>query len=129
MISTRLEHVNITVSDPSKTAIWLADVFGWHIRWQGEAINGGYTIHIGTDDHYLAIYNPKQPLVSGNISYTQRGGLNHVAIVVDDLDAVEARVVAAGFTPVNHADYEPGRRFYFRDNDNVEYEIVSYDVA
>ncbi|HBR42432.1 MAG TPA: glyoxalase, partial [Sulfitobacter pontiacus] len=31
------------------------------------------------------------------------------------------------FTPVNHADYEPGRRFYFRDHDGVEYELVQYD--
>lgn len=127
MTQTRLEHTNITVSDPAKTATWLAEVFGWKIRWQGEAISGGHTIHIGTDDHYLAIYNPNVPLEAGNSSYTMRGGLNHVGIVVDDLDAVEARVKAAGFTPGNHADYEPGRRFYFRDHDNIEFEIVAYD--
>ena len=46
-------------------------------------------------------------------SYTTRGGLNHLGITVDDLDATEARVTAAGFVPRSHADYEPGRRFYF----------------
>lgn len=35
-------------------------------------------------------------------------------------------MVAAGFTPFNHGDYEPGRRFYFLDGDGIEYEIVSY---
>jgi len=125
-MTRRLEHTNITVSDPKKTAAWLADVFGWKIRWQGEAISGGYTIHIGTDDHYLALYNPKVPIVPGNSSYTQRGGLNHVGIVMEGLDAVEARVIAAGFTPTTRADYEPGLRFYFRDDDNIEFEVVAY---
>lgn len=127
MTATRIEHANITVTDPPKTAAWLTEVFGWHIRWQGEAISSGYTIHIGTDDDYLALYTPKVPLDPGHSSYTMRGGLNHIGIVVDDLDAVEARVIAAGFTPTSHGDYEPGRRFYFRDHDAIEFEIVAYD--
>ena len=32
----RLEHANITVSDPEKTAAWMQTVFGWRIRWQGQ---------------------------------------------------------------------------------------------
>ena len=43
-----------------------------------------------------------------------------------DLDAVEARVKQAGFTPGNHADYEPGRRFYFTEGNGVEIEVVRY---
>ena len=39
---------------------------------------------------------------------------------------VEARVKAAGFVPGNHADYEPGKRFYFTENNGVEIEVVSY---
>ena len=126
MTQTRLEHTNITVSDPARTAAWLAEVFGWQIRWQGEAINGGFTIHIGADDHYLAIYNPNMPLAPGDSSYTIRGGLNHVGIVVDDLDGTEAKVNALGFKTHSHADYEPGKRFYFHDDDGVEYEMVNY---
>lgn len=52
--------------------------------------------------------------------------LNHVGLLVDDLDAAEAVVVAAGLTPFNHGDYEPGRRFYFFDWDGIEFEVVSY---
>ena len=54
------------------------------------------------------------------------GGLNHIGIVVDDLGAMEERVIAAGLKPHSHQDYEPGRRFYFHDRDRIEYEIVSY---
>ncbi|MEZ5340555.1 MAG: hypothetical protein R2706_03650 [Acidimicrobiales bacterium] len=39
---------------------------------------------------------------------------------------MEARVIAAGFEPYNHGDYEPGRRFYFDDADAIEFEVVSY---
>ncbi|WP_420801970.1 hypothetical protein [Sphingomonas cavernae] len=36
------------------------------------------------------------------------------------------KVKAAGLTPFAHADYAPGRRFYFLDHDRIEFEIVSY---
>ena len=52
--------------------------------------------------------------------------LNHVGIEVDDLDATEARVVAAGLKPFGHDPYDPGRRFYFLDPDGIEYEVVTY---
>mgnify|MGYP000932223655 CR=1 FL=1 len=45
---------------------------------------------------------------------------------VDDPGEAERRVIAAGYRPFNHGDYAPGRRFYFLDEDEVEFEIVSY---
>ncbi|MBV1868501.1 MAG: VOC family protein [Marinosulfonomonas sp.] len=122
-----LEHINLTVTDPKATAALLCDLFDWHIRWEGAAKANGYTVHVGSDTDYLAIYSgPDGSPQPGQDSYSQLGGLNHVGVIVDDLDAVEAKVKAKGFEPNNHADYEPGRRFYFRDTDNIEYEIVSY---
>lgn len=127
-METRIEHVNLTVKDPQATAAMLGELFGWHIRWQGEAIAGGFTVHVGTDTDYLALYTgPGGKQTAAQDNYSQLGGLNHVGIVVDDLDACEERVKKAGFSPTNHGNYEPGRRFYFDDSDGVEYEIVSYD--
>lgn len=60
-------------------------------------------------------------------SYAQKAGLNHIAVVVDDLDAVEAKVIARGYETHSHADYEPGRRFYFREENGIEIEVVEYD--
>ena len=51
-----LEHVNVTVSDPNRTADMLGRLFGWHRRWEGPAKAGGYTVHVGTDDAYVAVY-------------------------------------------------------------------------
>lgn len=121
-----LEHANFTVSDPAATAAWMCDLFGWHIRWQGAAKAGGHTIHVGTDAHYLALYAPEKSEKSQQSSYSTVGGLNHLAVTTDDLDALENRIKRQGFTTGNHADYEPGRRFYSHDHDNIEYEVVQY---
>lgn len=125
-MTARLEHVNITVSDPAATTQWMSRVFGWHIRWQGDAINDGHTIHVGSDDTYIAVYSGPTQQQPEATKYERAGGLNHIAVTVPDLDATEELVKAAGFQPRSHADYEPGRRFYFEDNDGIEYEVVSY---
>ena len=126
-MNATLEHANFTVSDADATAAWMCDVFGWQIRWSGPAINEGRTVHVGNDACYLALYTPESPAAPGSASYDIAGGLNHVGVVVKDLPATEARVRAAGFTPHSHADYAPGRRFYFDDPDGIEYEVVAYD--
>ena len=121
-----LEHVNITVSNPAATAKWLGEVFGWRTRWHCAAIHGGETYHVGDNDTYIAVYKPTTDPVEKGATHYMRAGLNHVGVVVDDLDATEARVKATGFTTFNHANYEPGRRFYFNDADEVEWEVISY---
>ncbi len=126
MNNANVEHVNITVSDPEKTARMLCEIFDWKIRWHGEAINGGVTYHVGSQQSYVAVYSNKNPKTAGEVSYDEVGGLNHIGVLVDDLDATEKRVIDAGYTPGSHADYEPGRRFYFHDHDDIEIEVVSY---
>ena len=137
MSEPRLEHVNLTVADPRATAARLVDLFGWRVRWQGEAIHGGFTVHVGGQRSYLALYARDGAATTGpgrtagdagevRESHDRPLSLNHVGVVVDDLDAVERRVVAAGHETYSHADYEPGRRFYFRDGEGLEYEVVSY---
>ena len=126
MISAALEHVNVTVSNPEKTAALLCDLFGWHVRWQGESMMGGRTVHVGRDDDYLALYTQSKTTEMDKSSYSRHGGLNHIGVVVHDLYATEKRVQAAGFKTHNHGDYEPGSRFYFNDHDNIEFEVVHY---
>ena len=127
MTEAFLEHANVTVTDPHKTAAELGDLFGWRIRWEGESKMGGYTIHVGGQDSYLAIYTKGEGQTGrAGDTYATIGGLNHLGIVVDDLDAVEARVNGAGYKTYNHGDYEPGRRFYFDNSDGIEIEVVSY---
>lgn len=123
---TRIEHVNVTVSAPLDTARVLCRLFGWHIRWQGPAKMNGFAVHVGTDDQYLALFAPPEGLLDAVDPGLYRSGLNHIGIVVDDLDGAEARILAAGYQTESHADYEPGKRFYFTEENGVEIEVVSY---
>ena len=125
MSALRIEHVNVTVRDPEATARLLEAIFGWHVRWQGPARDGGRTIHLGAEQHYVALYTGRDAHYS-DADFAKGQPLNHLGVEVDDLDATEAKVVAAGLVPFAHDDYVPGRRFYFFDPDGIEYEVVSY---
>lgn len=119
----RLEHANLTVSDPERSAELLKSLCGWRERWRGAAQGGGWTIHVGSDRQYLAIYTDGEP---ARERYRKGFPLNHVGLEVDNLAEAERIVEAAGLTPFGHGDYAPGHRFYFFDWDGIEFEVVSY---
>ena len=117
-----IEHTNISVTDPHRSADLFQQLLGWKIRWEGASMNNGHTIHVGDEDTYLALYTGEH--VTGD--YSKGQPLNHVGFLVDDLDAAERIVVQHGLKPFGHDDYEPGKRFYFFDWDGIEFEVVSY---
>lgn len=126
MKAALLEHVNYTVSDADQTAATLCQLFGWKIRWSGQSLGNGRSVHVGSDERYLALYTPGEAGDPSDDNYQVKGGLNHLGILVDDLDAAETRVKEAGFVPHSQQEYDPGKRFYFHDSDGIEYEVVSY---
>ena len=120
-----LEHANLTVTQPERSAALLKALCGWEERWRGQSQMGGDTIHIGKAGNgacYLALYTNDE--VQGG--YSKGQPLNHVGLVVDDLAAAERVVAEAGLTPFGHDDYDPGKRFYFFDWDGIEFEVVTY---
>jgi glyoxylase I family protein len=121
-----IEHVNLTVSRPERSAGLFRDLFGWRVRWRGPARDGGQVIHVGDEANYIAVHAEPGEKKEG-LGWPKGEPLNHVGIQVANLDEIERRVVAAGLTPFSHGDYEPGRRFYFLDWDGIEFEIVSYE--
>lgn len=127
MTTMRIEHVNVTVSDADRSAELMGRIFGWRVRWSGPARDGGRAVHVGSDEHYIALYTALgQPEPASDFIKGQP--LNHIALEVGDLDAIEAKVAQAGLKPFAHGDYEPGRRFYFLDRDEIEFEVVSYQA-
>ena len=125
MTTGLLEHVNITVADPKRSAELFHELFGWHIRWEGPSMLGGRTIHVGSEDQYLAVYT-NDDVEAADPKFRKGIPLNHVGVVVDDLDSVEEKVKTAGLEPFGHDDYDPGRRFYFFDWNGIEFEVVTY---
>ena len=124
----RLEHVNIAVRDPKATAKVLSDLFDWKTRWEGPALRDGFTVHVGDEETYLALYRHSDHAMDQQAPrYTHLAAMNHIGIVVDDIDAIEAAVKAKGYETHSHADYEPGRRFYYTGHGDLEIEVVQYD--
>jgi len=124
-MQSRLEHINLTVRDTDSTAAILSNIFDWNIRWVGASKDGGRTIHLGGEDTYLALYSHDDKHLA-NTSHKTITHLNHIGILVDDLDRIEQKVKSNGFTPHDYGDYEPGRRFYFDLEEGIEIEVVSY---
>lgn len=119
--TTQLEHINLTVANPHEIAETLQAVFGWEIRWEGPSTVSGYTVHVGNDDQYLALWSP-----SPNYSNNSTGAMNHIGVIVDDLNSIRAKADQLGLATSESSDYEPGNRFYFYDSTGIEYEVVSY---
>ena len=119
----KLNHVNLTVTDIERSADLFEKLLGWRQRWRGASMHGGETIHVGEETTYLALYTDRREHAG------QKKGrpMNHVGLLVDDLDGAEQVIVEAGLEPWGHDDYEPGRRFYFYDWDGIEFEVVSYE--
>ncbi len=123
-----LEHANITVSNPDATAEILCRLFDWSIRWSGDAMDNGYTVHVGGENSYLAIYTNANTRFSSSNNFETIKNLNHIGVVVKDIKAVEARVLAAGYSPNSHQQYTPhSASFYFNTLDDLEIEVVSYN--
>ncbi|GHA06327.1 hypothetical protein GCM10008090_15010 [Arenicella chitinivorans] len=121
----KLEHTNLTVTDPDTLAERLCQLFDWQVRWSGPALDDGYTVHVGGPESYLALYRPPNHKTS-DLNHLVIGNLNHIGIEVDDLAKTEQRMLDAGLKPFKHADYDPGKRFYVMVDDNLELECISY---
>lgn len=126
----RIEHANLTVTRPERSAELLKQLLGWEERWRGKSMLGGDTIHVGEPANgatYMALYTNEEVRGDAERRYSKGAPLNHIGLLVDDFDVAERVVVEAGLEPFAHDDYEPGRRFYFFDWDGIEFEVVSYE--
>lgn len=75
-MAIRIEHVNITVPDAARLAALMEKLFGWHVRWQGPARDGGCSVHVGTDSFYISLYTP--PVGAG--TWPKGQPLNHIGV-------------------------------------------------
>ena len=130
-----LEHVNITVIDVDEAIRFLQTAMpDWKVRADvsSKESNCRRWVHIGTDTTYLAIEDrgatqkgPHEPYVNP--------GVNHIGLVVKDVDAVSKRLTDAGYAEgLSSPDNPNRRRIYFFDAEGNEYEFVEYlqsDVA
>lgn len=121
-----LEHINMNVSDLERSIDFYCRLLDMRVRWRSAPDAPRDGVHIGDEQSYLALFQADGPGPSHPNGHTDPVGVNHFGFVVDDLDEVKRRLVELGTPPYSEADYEPGRRVYFRDPDGFDVELVSY---
>jgi len=55
----KIEHANLTVTQPERSARLFKTLLGWEERWRGASKMGGETIHVGEQGNggsYMALY-------------------------------------------------------------------------
>lgn len=129
-MSTYLEHANISVPDIDEAIAFIQTIApDFKIRKDDSSGDDPPRwVHIGTDDSYIALQavDPKHNPQERHRAYINYG-INHLAFVVDDFDAVKARLEAKSYRGGLAPEQSPYRkRAYYFDNAGFEYEIVEY---
>jgi catechol 2,3-dioxygenase-like lactoylglutathione lyase family enzyme len=122
----KLEHANVAAVDTEGLTHFLAAAFpDFQVRGQGVDQGGRPWRHVGNDEFYLAISTV--PEHTGRKPYSDATGLNHLGWEVDDVAALEARMLEAGYKPNLKINDHPARkRIYFYDPDGNDWEFVEY---
>ena len=120
-----LEHANITVNKLESAITFFKTAFpDFEIRGGGES-NGRKWIHLGNEMTYIALNESVEQKMNEN-DYS-KSGINHLGFVVEDVEIIADRLLAAGFKRDFPKQVENFRvRDYFADADGNEYEFVQY---
>ena len=121
------------VRDVDATVRFLRAAFPeFRVRGESEPDAPERWVHVGTDATYVAVYQATRTRSGDWRPYSGAPGINHLGYEVDDVEAVRARLTAAGFRETTVANRHPFRtRVYFEDADGNDWEFVQYhsDVA
>jgi catechol 2,3-dioxygenase-like lactoylglutathione lyase family enzyme len=127
-MALRLDHANLSVHDLDETIRFLRSAMpDLRVRGEGKTWGGGRWVHLGTDEFYLALSDapkvPREPWVP----YSGEPGTNHLGFEVDDVEALRARMRAAGYSDSTPPNSHPHRRrVYFYDRAGSDWEFVQY---
>ena len=129
-----LEHANITVASIDASVAFLSAVYPeWKVRASGdvdteEEGRERSWLHFGSDYYYIAL-EENQPAhkASDSIRYWSQT-INHIGLIVDDLDAACKRVerVEGVKLGVPGEETPHRRRVYWFDGCGVEWELIEY---
>jgi catechol 2,3-dioxygenase-like lactoylglutathione lyase family enzyme len=126
-MTIRMEHANLHVRHFDDAVRFLKTAFPeFHVR--SESVRDGLRwMHIGTDETYIALNETNVDRNAELKPYDGRPGVNHLGYEVDDVDALQERLAAAGFRdstyPNNH---QHRKRVYFYDAEGNDWEFVQY---
>jgi catechol 2,3-dioxygenase-like lactoylglutathione lyase family enzyme len=124
-----IEHVNMTVPDIGAAIAFLKVVEPQIEVRHDETPDDSYRwAHVGINNSYIAL---QEPHLGSNPTDNRRPykdyGANHIGWVVEDLDAVCARLDQAGYRQGIPGEFNIyRRRAYYYDAAGFEWEFVEY---
>ncbi len=101
----RLEHVALNVADPAKMAQWYVDNLGMKVMREGPPPVNMRFIADSDGNMMLELYHNPPDAVPNYASMDPL--LLHVAFMVEDVEAVRQKLIAAGATPVDEVTVTP----------------------
>jgi catechol 2,3-dioxygenase-like lactoylglutathione lyase family enzyme len=127
-MTVRLDHANLIVRDLDAMVRFLVTAFpGWRIRGEGTGWTGSRWVHVGDDHAYLALNEATKEAAERWVPYAGKPGTNHLGFEVDDVEALRARLRAAGYEDSTVPNRHPHRRrVYFHDDEGNDWEFVQY---
>ncbi|MBZ5628595.1 MAG: VOC family protein [Acidobacteriia bacterium] len=127
-MAVRLEHANLTVNDIEGMIRFLQTAFPeFRVRGEGISQAGDRWVHVGTDVTYIALSQARVETDTRFKPYSGAPGVNHLAYVVDDVQALRSRLAAAGYKDSTPPNAHPHRtRQYFYDSEGNDWEFVQY---
>ena len=117
-----LEHIHVNVDSIAATEAFLQVAAPeFKRRGGGNASGYGPWAHFGTENGYIALTE-----VKGSKSLQT---LRHIGLVVDDIEALMARLTEAGIEPADASSlntHPHRRRVYYIDGNGLDWEFVQY---
>ena len=103
--TVRLEHVALNVADPAKMAVWYVDNLGMKVVREGPLPANMRFLADGGGNMMLELYRNPPDAVPDYAAMDPL--LLHVAFMVNDVDAVRGKLIAAGATAVAEVTVTP----------------------
>lgn len=128
-IMTRIEHVNITVPDIDAAISFLKVVApDFEVRKDSQPSDSYRWVHIGNDEYYIALQEAHLDATPQKRLQPYRNyGINHLAIIVSNIEEIEANLIDGGYQRGIEAPIEKYRkRLYYFDKGGLEWELIEY---
>jgi hypothetical protein len=112
-MNVRLEHANLCVRNIDAAIGFLQTAFPeFHVRADQAEPDGTRWVHIGTDETYIALNQADDERTPRWEPYSGQPGVNHLGFEVDDVAALSARMLAAGYEESTVPNNHPHRSSY-----------------
>jgi glyoxylase I family protein len=124
-----IHHLNLTVTEPERSAAWYTRVLGLQPGWTMDDIDGrGRKVVLLAPQSTLRIVLTQHRANNGLPASEFQTGLDHVAFTVDSRASLDDWVVWLDEANVTHSEIKEGATGWLiilRDPDNVQLELYT----